>query len=111
MHRLVKQIWISDVAIAKHCRRFGIPLPPRGYWNKLHAGKKVIKAQLRPRDLTTINEVEMPGELSPELLARISTRSPVDYPIYLTRADINAAAMAVPGSSRILKKIPRQNFK
>lgn len=71
MHRLGKQIGISDVAIAKHCRRLGIPLPPRGYWNKLHARKKVIKAQLRPRDLATINEVEMSGELSRELLARI----------------------------------------
>jgi hypothetical protein len=80
------------------------PLPPRAYWNKLHAGKKVFKAQLRPRDLATINEVEMSGELSPELLARISTRSQADYPIYLTRADIDAAAMAVPGGSRILKK-------
>jgi hypothetical protein len=74
MHRLGKHIGISDVAIAKHCRRLGIPLPPRGYWNKLHAGKKVIKAQLRPRDLATINEVEISGELSPELLARIVGR-------------------------------------
>jgi len=71
MQRLGKQIGISDVAIAKHCRRLGIPLPPRGYWNKLQAGKKIMKAQLRPRDLATINEVEMSGELSPELLARI----------------------------------------
>jgi hypothetical protein len=108
MHRLGKQIGISDAAIAKHCRRLGIPLPPRGYWNK-HAGKKVIKAQLRPRDLATINEVEMSGERSPELLARISTRSPADCPIYLTRADIDAAAMAVPGGSRILKT-PAPNF-
>ena len=48
MHRLGKQIGISDVAIAKHCRRLGIPLPLRGYWNNLHAGKNVIKAVLPP---------------------------------------------------------------
>ena len=32
MQRLVKQIGISDVAIAKHCRKLGVPVPERGYW-------------------------------------------------------------------------------
>ena len=31
MQRLAKQIGISDVAIAKHCRRMDIPVPERGY--------------------------------------------------------------------------------
>jgi hypothetical protein len=41
MRLLGKQIGISDVAIAKHCRKMGIPVPERGYWNKLPAGKSV----------------------------------------------------------------------
>jgi hypothetical protein len=72
MQRIGKQIGISDVAIAKHCRRLGIPLPPRGYWNKLHAGKNVIKAVLPPRDLGTINDAELSGSLPPELRAHIA---------------------------------------
>ena len=43
MQRLVKQIGISDVAIAEHCRKLGVPVPERGYWNKLQVGKPVTK--------------------------------------------------------------------
>lgn len=37
---------ISDVMIGKLCKRYCIPKPPRGYWAKLAAGKRVIKAKL-----------------------------------------------------------------
>lgn len=37
---------ISDVALRKHCIRYGIPLPTRGYWEKVKAGKSVYKSAL-----------------------------------------------------------------
>ena len=49
--KLYKQVWerpvssvakeygVSDTAIAKACRRLCVPLPPRGYWAKVHAGQ------------------------------------------------------------------------
>jgi hypothetical protein len=70
MQRLSKQIGISDVAIAKHCRKVGVPVPERGYWNKLQAGKPVVKARLTERDLVTINRIEMSGNLTPKLRGR-----------------------------------------
>lgn len=72
MSRLCKAIGISDVAIAKHCRKADIPIPERGYWNKLHAGQKVARAPLPPRDLATINVIEMGGSLPPELRTRVT---------------------------------------
>jgi hypothetical protein len=72
IRRLSKRIGISDVAIAKHCRKLGIPIPERGYWNKLQAGHKVTKPELPPRDLGTVNLVKMSGTLDPELRARIT---------------------------------------
>jgi len=72
MSRLCKAIGISDVAIAKHCRKAEVPIPERGYWNKLHAGQDVTRTPLPPRDLATINVIEMGGELPPELRARIT---------------------------------------
>ena len=36
--QLSKQLGVSDVAIAKHCRNLGIPKPPRGYWSKVQSG-------------------------------------------------------------------------
>jgi hypothetical protein len=32
---------VSDAAIAKGCKVLGIPKPPRGYWPKKAAGRKV----------------------------------------------------------------------
>ena len=36
---VAKEYGVSDTAIAKVCRRLNIPLPPRGYWAKVHAGQ------------------------------------------------------------------------
>jgi hypothetical protein len=38
--KLAAELGVSDVALAKSCRRMGIPRPPRGYWAKSEAGKK-----------------------------------------------------------------------
>ncbi len=49
MQRLAKQFGISDVALAKTCRRAEIPVPRRRYWAKSQAGKKVTRIALPPR--------------------------------------------------------------
>jgi hypothetical protein len=41
---IAKRLGISDVGLAKACRRADLLLPPRGYWAKLGAGKTVRKA-------------------------------------------------------------------
>jgi hypothetical protein len=46
---VAKQLGISDVGLAKACRRSDLLLPPRGYWAKLAAGKQVRKPHLPPR--------------------------------------------------------------
>ena len=46
---IAKRLGISDVGLAKACRRADLLLPPRGYWAKLAAGKTVRKPQLPPR--------------------------------------------------------------
>lgn len=40
---------VSDVALAKACRRLGVPLPPRGYWAKIAAGQALKRPPLPPR--------------------------------------------------------------
>lgn len=72
MRTLAKQIGISDVAIAKHCRKSDVPVPERGYWNKLQAGKSVVKTGLPAADLGTPSRITMSGELGTELLSRIT---------------------------------------
>ena len=46
MQRLAKEFGISDMGLAKICRKHDIPRPPRGYWAKLEFGKKVKKNPL-----------------------------------------------------------------
>lgn len=40
MTKLAAELGISDVGLAKACRRHAVPAPPRGYWAKLRAGQK-----------------------------------------------------------------------
>jgi hypothetical protein len=72
IQRLSKQIGISDVAIAKQCHKHGVPVPPRGYWNRRQAGKRVRKKKLPERNLVTIDRVSMSGTLPPELHERLN---------------------------------------
>ena len=44
--KLAAELGISDVALAKTCRRLGIPRPPRGYWARVAAGEKTRSEQL-----------------------------------------------------------------
>ena len=49
--KLAAQCGMSDVGLAKRCRRLGIPIPGRGYWQKLETGKPVGKRPALPKDI------------------------------------------------------------
>ena len=42
---------ISDVALAKTCRKHLVPIPPRGHWAKVQSGKRVFRPALPARGL------------------------------------------------------------
>ena len=44
---VAKKYGISDVGLRKHLERYDIPVPPRGYWEKIRAGQKVKKTPLQ----------------------------------------------------------------
>lgn len=46
MQKLSKDFGLSDVGLAKTCRRYAIPVPPRGYWAKKQAGHAVRQTPL-----------------------------------------------------------------
>lgn len=46
MCTLAKKYGISDVALAKTCRKLNVPLPGRGYWAKKQAGQKLKQPPL-----------------------------------------------------------------
>ncbi|MDW9362522.1 hypothetical protein GYB70_13040 [Sinorhizobium meliloti] len=46
MTKLAVELGLSDQGLAKACRRYNIPVPPLGYWQKLAHGKAVDRPPL-----------------------------------------------------------------
>jgi hypothetical protein len=46
VYKVAKRYGISKVAIAKTCKKMHIPMPGKGYWNKILAGQELEKAPL-----------------------------------------------------------------
>jgi len=44
--RLANKLGVSDVAVAKWCRKLGVPRPGRGYWARIEAGQSVKRTPL-----------------------------------------------------------------
>lgn len=47
--KAAKGLGISGVALAKRCRREGVPLPPCGYWARVASGQQVPVSPLPPK--------------------------------------------------------------
>src|SRR2546426_8985144 len=48
VRQVAMKLGISDVALAKACRKMRIPLPRRGHWAKVAAGHKLRRPALPP---------------------------------------------------------------
>lgn len=55
--KLAREFGLSDVGLAKICRRYDIPRPPRGYWAKLAHGQQVPRPSLPQLDDEALKEV------------------------------------------------------
>jgi hypothetical protein len=47
---LAQDFGLSDVALAKRCRKLGVPVPGRGYWARVAAGQDPYRPALKPRE-------------------------------------------------------------
>ena len=80
---------VSDVALAKTCRKLAIPLPGRGYWARLRSGQKMKRAPLPklpagvPETLPVYHASPPPTEreASPETAARMEKESEAEAAI------------------------------
>jgi len=45
---LAEEFGISDVGLAKICKRLRVPRPPRGYWRMLEVGRRITVPRLPP---------------------------------------------------------------
>lgn len=73
---LVAELGVSDVWLSKVCRSAHVPIPPRGYWAKVAAGKRPPKLALPPRGLGEIDEIKIGQERWTGKEERITTLPP-----------------------------------
>jgi len=45
---VAKRYGVSEVALAKACRKLAVPVPPRGYWTRVRAGWKPLPSPPLP---------------------------------------------------------------
>jgi hypothetical protein len=107
---VAQELGISDVGLRKICQKAQIPLPERGYWTRLRAGKSVKAAALPPRGPGTADRVRI-GEApafyywrsDPE--AELAEPAP-DEPVFEeTIEDVRARVAAQVGSVRIERNL------
>ena len=62
MRTLAADYGLSDVGLAKICKKNAIPRPPRGYWAKIQSGRKPPQTLLPRRSSSSIIEIRQnPG--------------------------------------------------
>ncbi len=83
MAQLASQYRISDVGLAKVCRKLAIPIPGRGYWQKKKAGQPVQLdplpplAEGRPKDVVRFRRAALPARAA-DVQARIDAEKRPD---------------------------------
>ncbi len=78
--RLAQEFGVSDVALAKACRRRNVPLPPRGYWARRAVGQSVLPTALPPplpaHDRPVVFRSK-PSVTAPQPRARAEVKPPI----------------------------------
>lgn len=57
MTKVAKEYGISDVALAKICKKLTVPYPGRGYWRRKETGKRVKQLALPPKQDSSKQQV------------------------------------------------------
>jgi hypothetical protein len=121
MVKIAKEFGISDRGLAKTCKRLEVPVPPRGYWAKLQAGKRVSKLPLpTAKPMTTAETVihrtppykPGPPPRDPELQAKIDAALLRCVPVSVRKSLSNPHSL-IRGwmdEDRIARGKPRESF-
>ncbi|QFT75866.1 hypothetical protein FIU92_22660 (plasmid) [Ruegeria sp. THAF33] len=98
MIKLAEEFGLSDQGLSKICARHAIPRPPRGYWAKLEAGKKVEKRDLPPCPAGTSSIIRITQSGQFQRKSRAGRKR-------VEEAAVNIAKTSIPGTLRNLHPI------
>jgi len=112
MTKLAKDFDISDVGLAKSCRKNGIPTPPVGYWAKKAHDKAPARPPLPPSD---IKEVLLEAALfrattpAPKRAAALPSIPPIQVsPPTLPVGEMDLAPIAAATQAALTKRKPNE---
>jgi hypothetical protein len=118
MSELCKDFGISDVALAKRCKKLGIPVPGRGYWARLDAGQTPYRPKLPKRDtdwhdqnaLTVAPPAAEPDIIGPQSKKAEAVRARISELSIAPSLSILEALPAAKRTARQLKHPQRSEF-
>src|SRR5262245_16197419 len=82
IHTLSAKFGLSDVGLAKVCRRYNIPIPSRGHWAKKQAGKRVNKPPLPAEGRKGYGDtIQLPGPSPHKPVEQVTPASEPPHPL------------------------------
>ena len=97
--QLAQEFGITDVAIAKTCKRLNVPTPPRGYWAKLAAGQQPRKSPLPKAPI-----VEQRQGLAAETAKQLHSANPPTEVLAIQKLE----RIELPADNRSLHPVARE---
>jgi len=104
MTELAKSHGISDVALAKICKKLGVPRPGRGYWARKSAGAKVKKKPLRVLKKGELEEYRIERWIDPLADAEIGEEATLLLQKHDDPANEIQVAMELQNPHRLIRK-------
>lgn len=112
---LAKDFGLSDVALAKRCRKLAIPVPGRGYWARIAAGQAPRQPPLKNREeqpldysALSFSAPQEPAENQdskpPESAEEVALRERISVLQPTLGSDHNPASPAVKRTALLLKR-------
>jgi hypothetical protein len=101
---LAKDFGISDVGLAKRCKRLNIPVPGRGYWARVDAGQTPYRPKLANRETQWHDDSALtvaPSQHDPERASRARFATALNEAQDPNSVPSQIAALAVEGSATI----------
>lgn len=105
--RLSKKYGLSDVGLAKICKKHNVPRPPRGYWARKAAGYNVKQLPLPPGDDVIIEIAPNPhrrngSKIRGDLLREPTTSEKIDQESIVVPDRLSSPHPLIKQSSEIL---------
>ena len=105
--RLSKKYGLSDVGLAKICKKHNVPRPPRGYWARKAAGYNVKQLPLPPGDDVIIEIAPNPhrrngSKIRGDLLREPTTSEKIDQESIIVPDRLSSPHPLIKQSSEIL---------